>query len=102
MTQADQVQVRIGMLRSRVAKVGRQFLHARGTNIFPARIGQQHATAQLLQRLAQSPCRWVGADDQKTAGGRFGNLQQARQGPCRGTLQDDRADDHGKGQWHQQ
>ncbi|MNF90542.1 hypothetical protein D3C84_731090 [compost metagenome] len=102
MPKPDQIQMSVGMLRRRVTKVRRQTVHARRANILPARIRQQHSTAQLLQGFAQGTCRGVGADDQKAAGRRFGDFQQARQWPGRGTLQHHRADDHRKRQRHQQ
>ncbi|MNF94973.1 hypothetical protein D3C84_777050 [compost metagenome] len=102
MPQPDQVQVRVSMLRCRIAEVRRQALHARRADVFPARVCQQHATAQLLQGLAQGSRRSVGTDDEEAAGRRFGDFQQARQWPCRGALQHHGANDHSESQGHKQ
>ena len=56
--QADQVQMGFGMLGGRVAEVRRQAFHTTGADVFPAGIRQQHAAAQLLQRLTQVMQQW--------------------------------------------
>ena len=100
--QADQVQMGLGMLGGRVAEVRRQAFHTTGADVFPAGIRQQHAAAQLLQRLAECSRRAVRTHDQEAAGRRLGDFQQAGQGACRGALQHHGADDHREGQRHQQ
>ena len=102
MPDADQVEVGFGVLRGGIAEIGGQVVHAGGADVFPARISQQHAAAEALQGLADGAPNRIGADDQVAAGRGLGDLQQARQGAGGGALQDHRADDHQKGQRHQQ
>ncbi|MCY1176267.1 hypothetical protein D9M73_165320 [compost metagenome] len=100
--EADQVQMGVGMLRGRVAKVGREPVHACGADVFPAGVRQQNPAAQLLKGFGDGPGRFVGTDDEKPAGCRFGDLEQACQRPGRGALQYHRANDYREGQRYQQ
>lgn len=102
MPDAGQVEAGFDVLRGGIAGIGGQVAHAGGADVFPARINQQHATAEVLQGLTDGAPDRIGAGDQVTAGQGLGDLQQARQGAGSDVLQDHHADDHQEGQRHQQ
>ena len=100
--QSRGVQIEFGVLREWRAVVALEAGHAGPRDVVPLRVGERHLDLLLFECGGDGARERVRADDQETAGVRFGDLQHSRQGAGREALQHHRADDDHEGDRHQQ